>query len=60
MTNLQAMQNMTADEFSVLIDDMTNYDNPNWEWKSKLLPALPFESWRDWLEREAKYDSDKR
>jgi hypothetical protein len=50
---------MDADEFATFIDDVMNYDNPDWEWKSNLLPLLPFEDWRDWLDRRAMYATDK-
>lgn len=58
-TNLEALQKMDADEFATFMDDVMNYDNPDWEWKSNLLPLLPFEEWRDWLDRRAMYATDK-
>ena len=52
-TTLDIIRSMSADELAELIEDMVEFDNPNHEWKSKLCPALPFESWKDWLERRA-------
>lgn len=54
-TNLDALQKMDAEEFATFIEDVMNYDNPDWEWRSMIEPPLPFESWNDWLYREAAY-----
>lgn len=52
-TNLDVIRAMSADELAEFIEDLAEFDNPNHEWRCKLCPALPFESWKDWLERRA-------
>lgn len=52
-TNLDAIRAMSADELAEFLEDMTNFDNPDYKWKSRLMPLLPFEDWKDWLERRA-------
>jgi len=52
-TNLDVIRVMSADELAEFIEDLAEFDNPNHEWRCKLCPALPFETWRDWLERRA-------
>ena len=54
-TNRDALQKMSIEEITTFIDDVSNYDNPEHVWKSRLKPALPFETWKDWLDREADY-----
>ena len=52
-TNLEIIRNMDDEELSILMDDLTHYDDVNYEWRSKLSPLLPFEDWKDWLNRRA-------
>lgn len=54
-TNLEVMQEMSMSEFSILMKDMQHYDDPCYEWQSKIQPPLPFESWNDWLYKKAEY-----
>lgn len=54
-TNLQALQKMDAEELAQFITDLTHYDDIDYEWKSNLTPLLPFEDWKDWLNRRAIY-----
>ena len=58
-TNLDALQKMDAEEFATFIEDVMNYDNPDWEWRSNLQPCLPFSTCQDWLRMEAIYETDK-
>ena len=43
---------LSKEDFITFIDDLINYDNPEYEWQSKIEPPLPFESFEDWLFRE--------
>lgn len=52
-TNLDTIKELPKEDFCKFIEDIINYDNPDFEWQSKIQPPLPFESWRDWLERSA-------
>lgn len=53
MTNLNAIRAMPAEELATFLEDVENYDNPDHEWRSEIQPVLPFDSWEDWLKREA-------
>lgn len=59
-TNIEVLKKMSVEEFSTFVEDVMNYDNPDWEWKSRLLPPLPFEDWSSWLDRRAIYAADRR
>jgi hypothetical protein len=54
-TNMEAMNSMSPDEFTVLLNDMLHYDDPDHVWESNLKPPLPFEDWADWLVRRADF-----
>lgn len=54
-TNLDVLKTMSADEFAIFMEDAENFDNPDWEWKSRIQPPLPFDTWSDWLNKEAEY-----
>ena len=54
-TNIDVIRRMSAYELTIFLSDIFNYDNPDHEWVSKVQPPLPFESWEDWLKREAIY-----
>lgn len=53
MTNLNVIRAMPAEELATFLEDVENYDNPDYEWRSEIQPVLPFDSWEDWLKREA-------
>ena len=55
MTNLEYIQKMSVAEFTVLIEDMQHYDDPDYGWQSKIQPPLPFTDWSDWLYMEVEY-----
>lgn len=55
MTNLDVIKAMPAEELATFLEDVENYDNSNYEWRSKIQPILPFDSWEEWLKREAIY-----
>lgn len=52
-TNFEVIKNMDDEELSILMEDLTHYDDVDYEWRSKLSPLLPFEDWKDWLNRRA-------
>lgn len=58
-TNFRAIKNMDEEELSTFLEDVANYDNPDHEWHSHIEPLLPFEDWREWLNRRVIYDTDK-
>ena len=58
-TNSEALRSMTDDELADFLEGLENYDNPNYQWKSNLMPLLPFEDWKDWLERRAIYGKEE-
>ena len=51
--NRDIIREMSAEELATFLEDVENFDNPYHEWKSCIEPRLPFESWEDWLKREA-------
>ena len=51
--NRDIVRAMSDDMLAEFLEDVENFDNPDHEWKSCLEPHLPFESWEDWLNREA-------
>lgn len=57
-TNLDEIRDMSAEELGQLLEDLTHYDDTDYEWKSNLMPLLPFEDWTDWLNRRAIYKKE--
>jgi hypothetical protein len=53
--NIDVIRSMCSYKLMIFLNDVFNYENPNHEWASEIQPPLPFESWEDWLLREANY-----
>lgn len=56
-SNYAVVKDMNKEDLAVFIEDIEGYANPDHAWQSKILPPLPFESWADWLKREAEYEN---
>ncbi|MBR1904890.1 MAG: hypothetical protein IJ819_00305 [Clostridiales bacterium] len=62
-TNFAVIRGMSEGELAQFLEDLEKFDDPNHEWKSELMPILPFEDWSSWLNREANYgkkETDKK
>ena len=52
VTNMRMIRRMSITEMTMLLRDIENFDNPDYEWQSIIDPPLPFESWGMWLDRQ--------